>query len=1113
VVAGFGGDLITHAYVEQELLPAAGMSREPLAAFERQLTRWWRQVSRSLGPTSSARTVLDVAVAPLVHLLGHDRPVLAPHPLGLCGSVSGSAVSLIVLPWSAPVATAWRDAAKHAIAGHTTWAMVSNGRSLRIVDCTRTWTRLGLEFDFEILTASPKGVAALWWLANAETLRTAGAGSLRARVAASDAHAARVCHSLGNGVLGALPHLASALTPGASTRHAAATLDQALTIVYRILFLLFAEARGAVPVWHELYRDAYTIEALTRQAGKADARGLWAALQAISRLAHAGCKAADLDVTAFNGRLFSPRHAPLVEQRRVPDAVVRDVLLALATESTPQGLRRISYHDLGVEQLGSVYERVLEFEPRSRGVAMTLSRTSIERKATGSFYTPRSITEFLVRRTLSPLVEGRAFDRILELRVLDPAMGSGAFLVASCQFLADRCERALIEEGRWSAGDVRPSDRAALKRQVAEQCLYGVDLNPTAVQLARLSMWLTTLAADRPLTFLDHHLAAGNSLLGASITDLSRPATPARRARTTTSLPLFDDQLAEIVAHRVMPARLQLALTPSDSVEAVKGKERTLAALSAADGPISGWWLAADLWCAARFWPGTPPPAGLVSEWIAAATGSPTTLPAAQLRESMRTAREVAQGHGAFHWELAFPEIFFDGSGRLKPDGGFDAVLGNPPWDMLRADLGSSVDRAEARARTTAALRFYRASRAYSLQGDGHANRYQLFLERAMRLTKPAGRIGMILPSGIATDHGSAALRKHLLDRTAIDTWIGFDNRRRIFPIHRSMRFVVLSTSNTGRTDALTFRCGLTDAGALEQDAAAAPQLLTISRSRLEAWSPDILAIPEIPDAVALSLISGISSRIPALADPAGWNVRFGRELNATDDRPHFVPLTKAGPRTTGSLKAASICGEELLPIVEGKLLAPFHADLDRATLGIAAKAAAKLIDRASFERPRIAYRDVASATNKLTLIAALLPAGAVSTHTVFVSKGPLGDRARWCLLGLMNSFVANYLVRLNVTTHVTASLMARLPVPRPPEGSEVVEQLVELSQVLAAEGVEAGREHYARLNAIAASLYGLTVEEYQYVAGTFPLIDEQIRSASVEILRSLHRAVLPRLQ
>jgi hypothetical protein len=555
-----------------------------------------------------------------------------------------------------------------------------------------------------------------------------------------------------------------------------------------------------------------------------------------------------------------------------------------------------------------------------------------------------------------------------------------------------------------------------------------------------------------------------------------------------------------------MPARLQLASTPSDSLEAVKGKERTFAALSATDGPLSRWWLAADLWCAARLWPAAsaaersaPPAAGLVSEWIAAAMGSPTTLPAPQLRESMRSARAVAHSHGAFHWELAFPEVFFDANGRLKADGGFDAVLGNPPWDMVRADTGTAADRADARARTTAALRFYRSSLAYALQGDGHANRYQLFLERALRLAKPAGRVGMILPSGIATDHGSAPLRKHLLDRTAIDTWIGFDNRRRIFPIHRSMRFVVLSTSITGRTDMLTYRCGLTDAGALEQEGAGAPQMLTISRARLESWNPGTVAIPEIPDAAALAIVSGIADRVPALADPAGWNVRFGRELNATDDRPHFVPRDDSRRR--------------LLPIVEGKLLAPFRADLDRATLGIAANVAAKLIDRATFERPRIAYRDVASATNKLTLIAAMLPGGTVSTHTVFVSKGPLGERSRWGLLGLMNSFVANYLVRLNVTTHVTAALMARLPAPRPPEDSEIFEQLVVLSRRLAAKGIDDGSDEYARLNAIAAKLYGLTVEEYQYVAATFPLIDERIRLASVDVLRSLHRAVLPRLQ
>ena len=201
--------------------------------------------------------------------------------------------------------------------------------------------------------------------------------------------------------------------------------------------------------------------ALTRQAGKAHARGLWAALQAISRLAHAGCKAADLEVTAFNGRLFSPRHAPLVEQRRVPDAVVRDVLLSLATESTAAGTpsHLVSRPGRRAARLGlrarSRIRTAFAAEPRSR----CRERRASARPPAASIRRDRSRNSSSAAR-LSPLVEGKTADQILELRVLDPAMGSGAFLVAACQYLADQCEKAMIDEGRWSPGDVTPSDRA-----------------------------------------------------------------------------------------------------------------------------------------------------------------------------------------------------------------------------------------------------------------------------------------------------------------------------------------------------------------------------------------------------------------------------------------------------------------------------------------------------------------------------------------------------------------------------------------------------------------------------------------------------------------------------
>ena len=163
--------------------------------------------------------------------------------------------------------------------------------------------------------------------------------------------------------------------------------------------------------------------------------------------------------------------------------------------------------------------------------------------------------------------------------------------------------------------------------------------------------------------------------------------------------------------------------------------------------------------------------------------------------------RARLRSHGAFHWELAFPEVFFDADGTAEAGRRLrcrarQPALGHGARRHRLVDATREADARHARRR----CEFFRRSPAYSLQGSGHANRYQLFLERALQLTKPGGRVGLILPSGIATDHGSAALRKHLLDRTAIDTWLGFDNRRRIFPIHRSIRFVVLSTANGGRT-------------------------------------------------------------------------------------------------------------------------------------------------------------------------------------------------------------------------------------------------------------------------------------------------------------------------
>jgi hypothetical protein len=293
------------------------------------------------------------------------------------------------------------------------------------------------------------------------------------------------------------------------------------------------------------------------------------------------------------------------------------------------------------------------------------------------------------------------------------------------------------------------------------------------------------------------------------------------------------------------------------------------------------------------------------------------------------------------------------------------------------------------------------------------------------------------------------------------------------------------------------YTCGLRDPAALDEepDAARADGGATrvgLDRALLQRWDPETLSIPEAGSALDLAIVAQALDAAPALAAAAGWSVRFGRELNATDHRTHFeeVPTRSA---TVDPSRA-------LLPILEGKHVEPFRAQVGAATLAIRRTAARSLIEPSiSYERPRIAYRDVAGAGNRLTLIAALLPAGTLSTHTLFCQKTRLGAHAQWCLLGLLNSLVANFLVRLQVSTHVTVSMMARLPVPRPVEGSAVFREIEAHARTLAVKGLEGDPDAYARLNAVVAGLYGLTAEQYAHVVASFPLLAIGIRSRCID--------------
>jgi hypothetical protein len=1065
---GISGSLASLDLLEGLACPEPGRSAEG------RLRSLLAEALRTVGPASSARQIADVLVLPLARELGlqAEAPRDDGTSLSIPASIGGRVVSLSIGSWNSDLrrlrSAATAQPGHRSLGGGGRWWIGVNGATLRIMDVSRAYTRRAIDFDLDIIQDDDRALRILRRLFD-----SAGSGStatLEALVHETEQHRATVGRSLQIGVEDALTRLVASFARGTRRRAIVleAALADALTIVYRILFLLFAEARGLVPQWHPIYRDSYTIESLRPAAeGDGPPTGLWQALQAIARLAHRGCTAGTLRVVPFNGRLFAPSAAPLADSFVLEDRVAREVLLAVTTRPGTDRRERITYADLGVEQLGAVYERVLDYAPSASGGAIALVPSG-RRKGTGTFYTPRSMTEYLVRRTLAPLVRGRSPEDILALRVVDPAMGSGAFLVAACRFLAAAYEDALIAEGSLTRADITASERAAFRRLVTQRCIYGVDLNPTAVQLARLSLWLCTLAADRPLTFLDHHLRAGNSLAGARAADITRqPPGPGRR-HPSTPLPLFEsDDLAVRLASTIAP-RLTVAREPDDSAAIVRRKERVIETLTGAAAPLAAWRQVADAWCAAWFWPADVDRM-TAQAWPAfsgSLRGSPSELPDRLERQWRAAAAAAAERERFFHWELEFPEVFFDEDGEPRREPGFDAVIGNPPW-------------AAARELTS----FSRESGCYALQGHGHANLYQLFAERMLDLAAPGGRVGMLMPSGLLSDHGCAPLRRYLFERCTVDAVAGFDNRDALFPIHRGVRFSLVTVGRGGVTTDLQARAGLRSAASLDDipDQGAVPGSVRVPLTLLRRFSGPDLAMPELPHVRDREILARVLSSSPHVGSGQGWQARFGRELNATEDRRHFGP--------TG------------LPVLEGKLLDPFVARVEQARDFIDAGVARRVLGgRARVDSPRLGYREVAASTNRMTLIAAIVPAGSVTTHTIFCLREPRDPRLHWFLCGVFNSFIANYLIRLRGGTHVPAAVIHQLPVPVLPRDSDAFAAIVRLSETAAEDADDAVAR--AELQARVTVAYGLDDDDLTHVLGTFPLVPEVDRTAALAAFR-----------
>jgi hypothetical protein len=641
-----------------------------------------------------------------------------------------------------------------------TWGILTNGRSWRLL-------RRGSEFEhlrfdlvllLEHLRAGEIGEAEalagfgfFWHLFGIPAV----AGGFLDRLAReSEASYRKVRDVLGQNALNAVEEIARGFWAhpdnGFPPTPSQADLDRlrelSLTLLYRLLFVLKAEAQGLLPMRDRFgaatpYANQISTQALfvlLAKQGAAERSGGMVygafAKAVLFRAINEGSKS--LSIPPYNGGLFDPERHPDLERLALPDESLHRVLRHLIYL---EGEEAVPYADLDVRDLGDIYEGLLEqrlvpapeIEPPTPPIKVVNQKG--ERKASGSYFTIDVLVDHLVRKALMPLLEGCGHDphKILGLRVLDLSMGSGHFLVkvvdVIASYLTVHCDPVDPVEP-WER-DNGPREMAYWRSKVAENCIYGVDYNPMAVELAKVALWLHTARPDRPLSFIDHHLKVGNSLVGASMDQLATPGLKAlarkagvlwepvfavdppqaagaggkRKGRQAVAsgqleLPLRLDQSLITAVVRSIHAILD---QPSDRAEDVKRKGKEYA--EAVQGRLAAHRALADLWCAQ--WFVVDPDAEGIGTYEhsdglfarlkdACRIGDDSQRLAAfaaladhPVLAAVRAAR--AEGYGPrplafFHWQLEFPEVAFDEQGNPRPGFGFHAVVGNPPWDKIK---------------------------------------------------------------------------------------------------------------------------------------------------------------------------------------------------------------------------------------------------------------------------------------------------------------------------------------------------------------------------------------------------------------------------------------------
>jgi hypothetical protein len=930
---------------------------------------------------------------------------------------------------------------------------------------------------------------------------------------------------------------------------------QVLRVVYRLLFLFVAEDRDllllpaggdpALAAGRELYIRYYSTQRLRRLAERrrsARHADLYRALQLVFAKLHTGCP--ELALPALGSFLFSPQSTPDLSDADIANADLLEAVRNL-TFTTEGNVRRwVDYRNLGPEELGSVYESLLEMHPDvnldAGRFTLTVAAGS-ERKTSGSYYTPTSLVNCLLDSALDPVLDEACKKpepdkALLDLKICDPACGSGHFLIAAAHRIAKRL--AAIRAGE---DEPSPLGYQHALRDVIGRCIYGVDINPDAVELCKINLWMEALEPGKPLTFLDHHIRCGNSLLGAT------PALLAQGIPDEAFKPIEGDHRAYCTELRrqnrgeredaargqgalfwpwerlgdLASAMVNLDEMPDDTPQAVQAKQERYEQLVKSSGYLFGR-LWADAWCAAFVWRKVRerdggPPYAITEQVFRAIERNPHSAPQWMKDEIQRLARQ----YQFFHWHLEFPDVFRPAEQRMangerrmegkaeesstvaplatcqspiaaSPQGwlgGFDCVLGNPPWEAVNADPVeffaavcpeiSGADNQAERELLIDALKstnpdmyalwssHLRSQQAYQsmvkdsgrfpLGSYGKTNTFPLFTELGTQIMASHGRCGIIVKTAIATDHDYNPLFSWLMRNRRVHALVDFENKEGLFPaVHQMERFCLLTlVGGAAQAQEVVVAFNLHSLDQVRTNA------LRVSVRQIDHLTGGTFQFPAIRCSQDLHLLTVVSTResICALNDPSG---EWGAD---------FAIIYDGGQVSSIGLTLEDIAdGEEstILPVYEGKLIAHFNhrsatyegiprshrfgktpAVRDLASVDLLnpnrrvvprywvtqLQGASRLADKGIGVKWSLMYGRKASANNARSIIAAICP-GPISNDTVpllFFPDVVRPDAATrtLALCGVLCSFAFDYMARIRVVgTTFGKNLIMQMPVP-----------------------------------------------------------------------------------